>query len=241
MHRAKSGRAGTHRWRESNRPPADENWIWFTRDMLESPAWCAMPLAARKVVERIAIEHLGHAGKCNGELVVTYDDFEAFGVRRSTVIQAIAIATGLGWIDTTKKGYAYGSRKVASEYALTWLPRRDGTPPSNRWKGVLAEDATRTVATYRQRDWRPKRRKASPSPSRNIERSRRSATGEKCDWVESQKCDWHESRKCDRGKIFGCGESERSATGATSKLSHATIRMRFEPQAVRCVRGLRRL
>ena len=40
-----------------NRPPADEPWIWLSRSMLESPAWTAMPLAARKVVERIELEH----------------------------------------------------------------------------------------------------------------------------------------------------------------------------------------
>lgn len=33
---------------------------------------------ARRVVDRIAIEHMNHAGTKNGELAVTFDNFEAF-------------------------------------------------------------------------------------------------------------------------------------------------------------------
>jgi hypothetical protein len=45
------------------RPPEGSSWIWLTLDMLESPAWRAMRLAARKIVDRLIIEHLTHAGK----------------------------------------------------------------------------------------------------------------------------------------------------------------------------------
>jgi hypothetical protein len=40
------------RFGQKKRPPQDKPWVWLTKEMLESEAWAAMPLAARKVVER---------------------------------------------------------------------------------------------------------------------------------------------------------------------------------------------
>jgi len=45
------------------------------------PPICMRPgitAPARRVVDRIAIEHMNHAGTKNGELAVTFDNFEAF-------------------------------------------------------------------------------------------------------------------------------------------------------------------
>ena len=56
-----------------------------------------MSLAARKIVERVAIEHMGHGGTLNGSLIVTYDDFETFGVRRKSIAPAIKKAVALGF------------------------------------------------------------------------------------------------------------------------------------------------
>jgi hypothetical protein len=177
---SKAGTAGTRHWKEINRPPPEECWIWLTQSMLESPAWAAMTLAARKVVERIGIEHCAHSLKQNGELTVTYENFVAFGIRRSSIIEAIAIARGLGWIDIIVQGKpAQGTYRVASEYALTWLPRRDGTPPTNRWKGIDEARAERVLAAARDPAWRPKRR-ARPKPpiGGDIDSSLTSETGE---------------------------------------------------------------
>jgi len=68
-------RTGMTAIKRENRPPKDMPWIWLTREMLESPAWRAMDmLAARRVVERIILEHMAHAGTENGNLIVTYAD-----------------------------------------------------------------------------------------------------------------------------------------------------------------------
>jgi hypothetical protein len=152
----------------------------MTQAMLESPAWAAMTLAARKVVDRIAIEHLGHGLGFNGELTVTYDDFERFGLRRSSVLEAIAVANGLGFIDVTVRGArSYGVRKVPSQYGLTWLPRRDGTPASNRWKGIDQGMADAAVRRARERAWRPRQTKRGRPPiARDIDSSSTSVTGD---------------------------------------------------------------
>jgi hypothetical protein len=178
----KAGSAGTHRWKEANRPPPDEAWVWLTQGMLESPAWGAMTASAKRIVERVAVEHMGNKGRCNGELIVTYADFARFGIRKSSVIEAIAIAVGLGWIDVTVRGSkAHGTYKNPSQYALTWLPRRDGTPAVNRWKGVDEERARKVVAGARDPSWRPKRPKRDklddPLPGGDIESSHPSETG----------------------------------------------------------------
>ena len=76
IHAVKNGAAGHRRWRAVNRPKGA--FVWFTREFLASQAWREMPLAARRVVERVAIEHMNHGGTLNGSLIVTYNDFEKF-------------------------------------------------------------------------------------------------------------------------------------------------------------------
>jgi hypothetical protein len=147
-----AGRAGDRRFRERNRPPEGEGWVWFTYEMLISPAWIAMPPAARQVVEAIAVAHMKRAGLKNGELCVTYDNIAARGVRRQSIPEAIKIAQALGWIEVTFAGGAsYGSGRRPSEYALTWLPKCDGAPATYRWVQIKAEQAKAIVAAITKR------------------------------------------------------------------------------------------
>jgi hypothetical protein len=135
-----------HRQAKANRAPRGEPWVWITRSMLGSPAWAAMSLAAHKIVERIAIEHMSHAGTANGKLVVTFSDFERFGIRRASIADAVAEATGLGWIDVVEHGRAgLADFRFPSEYRLTWLPGYDGYWASNRWKEVKTSDQAQAV------------------------------------------------------------------------------------------------
>jgi hypothetical protein len=109
--------------------------------MMESPAWGALTAPARRVVDRIVIEHMHHAGTMNGELVVTYDNFQAFGISRGAIKPAIEVAVKLGFIDITAIGLrSYGNARRPSSYALTWLPRNDGAPPSNRWNAIKSKE-----------------------------------------------------------------------------------------------------
>ena len=134
-HAVKNGAAGHRRWRAMNRPKGA--FVWFTRELLELQAWGTMSLAARKIVERVAIEHMGHGGTLNGSLIVTYDDFETFGVRRKSIAPAIKKAVALGFLDVTGKGHrSHGIGRRPSTYGITWLPRCDGTPASNRWRKI---------------------------------------------------------------------------------------------------------
>jgi len=91
-----------------NRPPDGEPWIWFSRQLMESDAWRTQPLNTRRVVERIEIEHMMHAGTANGRLVVTYKDFEKWGIRRESIPGAIEDARKRGLIYVRRGGRCYG-------------------------------------------------------------------------------------------------------------------------------------
>lgn len=135
--RMERGQRGHKQFERANRPPPDMPWCWLTREMLESEAWRAMTLPARRVVDRLIIEHMSHGGTLNGELPCTYDDFQRFGVSRKSISAAIRVAVALGCIDLVVRGHLnHGAADRPSLYGLTWLPRSDNTPPSNRWKSI---------------------------------------------------------------------------------------------------------
>ncbi len=125
------------RFAKTNGPPKGKPWFWLTREMIESEAWSQLSLAARRVIDRIISEHMGQGGKENGRLIVTYDDFHAYGIRRQSLSDAIELAIKLGFVDLTVRGRrSAGANRTPSMYGLTWLPRHDWTPPSDRWKTV---------------------------------------------------------------------------------------------------------
>ncbi len=118
-----------------NRPPDGEPWVWLTRELLESDAWRTAPINTRRVVERVALEHMAHAGRMNGELIVTYTDFQKWGIRSPSISAAIQDAILRGLIDRTQKGRAsHGLDRWPSKYAVGWYPRRDAAAALNRWK-----------------------------------------------------------------------------------------------------------
>jgi hypothetical protein len=138
-----TGRFADPRFRKLNKPPPGEPWLWLTREILESFAWRALSNAGQKIVSRIGIEHLSHGGCQNGDLPVTYRDFERYGIGKNSIFAALAEASELGLIERTAAGrQAWGESKGSpARYALSWLPFHDGRPATNRWRrfGSLAE------------------------------------------------------------------------------------------------------
>jgi hypothetical protein len=202
-----------------NSPPSNEEaggWIWLTREMLESPAWIGMPLAARQVVDRIIIEHLNHGGRLNGELPVLYDDFETFGVRRSSIVVALKIAEELGWIDRTFQGIkGTGAQRAPALYALTWIGQ-ERMPASNRWRKISEEDARAIVVEARSPDWRqqrPDRKKGRDS--RNLDSSLKSETGAVSKTQGNSPRNSKASRRSETGRSLESetGTSRENATG----------------------------
>jgi hypothetical protein len=131
------------KFRKLNSVPKGQAFVWFTREMVESPAWRAMSQNARLVVDRVCVEHMSHGGGQNGSLPVTYDDFERAGIRRGSIRRAIAEALALGFIEMPRKGTrGYGDFPGApSLFRLAWLPTSENGAATVRWKrfNTLAE------------------------------------------------------------------------------------------------------
>jgi hypothetical protein len=116
------------------------------REMLESPTFMILGLAAQRALFRLEVELLHHGGNDNGKLVVTFDQFEKYGVRRKSIAAALRELEALGFIQIVERGCAgnagYGKPNV---YRLTYRPSV-GAPDdgSHEWRRIKTmEDALR--------------------------------------------------------------------------------------------------
>lgn len=149
-------------------------FIAHTLDMRRSPAWRALPDNARRVLDRLEVEHMQHAGTNNGQLVCTYNDFAKAGLRRASIPLAIRQATELGFLRITYLGgRAVADVRQPTRYRLTYPPGtsrlvrgsdvREEISPTNDWKFILTdEDAAAALAralTYRDYRTQPRRLK----------------------------------------------------------------------------------
>ena len=120
---------------QNSKIPEGIPFVWFTKDMLESVAFRALSGNARKVLDRILIEHMAHAGTENGNLVSTYDQIVKYGVRRQSIQACLNELNYMGFI-RVKKGWAFRGNHPPSRYRLTWLGTADGLPATNEWKSI---------------------------------------------------------------------------------------------------------
>jgi hypothetical protein len=127
-----------------NGPPLGEPWIWQTRSMLESNVHRSLSINARRVIDRILIEHMAHAGLENGRLKVTTRDFKDYGARWGSIRAAVTEACQSGFVKMMVPGQRSSgvNHGHPPEFCLTWLPVADETNhghPSNDWKTVEAK------------------------------------------------------------------------------------------------------
>ena len=139
----------------------DGQFAAHTIEMIRSPAWCVLSLSARRVLDRIEIEHADHGGNENGRLPVTYDDFERYGIHRHAIGPAIRETVALGFAEITERGRA-GNAEFRSphKFRLTYF-HAGRAPPTNEWQRIktieeaqLARAARREVAQKTKVQWR---------------------------------------------------------------------------------------
>lgn len=133
------------------KPPKGEPWVWLTRGLLESDAWCAMSINALRLISFLLIEHMNHAGRENGRLLATYDQLQIYGLTRSEILSAIQEVEFLGLARVE-----YGARGRATRFTLTFLPDHDDNRPTDDWKRLTAGQINawcqkRTAARARRR------------------------------------------------------------------------------------------
>lgn len=140
-------------------------------EMLRSSAFKVLSLSARRLLDRLEIELANHGGTNNGRLIVTYNDFEAYGIDRQAIGPAMREAITLGFVEVTERGRPSESDfgRHPNKFRLTY---RDGSvqdswsKPTNEWRafrspaGALeaqkiarkAKDPSAVAASLRRRE-----------------------------------------------------------------------------------------
>jgi hypothetical protein len=109
-------------------------------DMLRSPAWRVLSLSARRVLDRLEIEHADHGGAENGRLAVTYDDFHRYGIHRHAIRPAIREVVALGFAEITEAGRAGNAEfRKPNLFRLTYLNTQVG--PTDEWQKITENEA----------------------------------------------------------------------------------------------------
>ena len=131
-------------------PPEGESWVWLIGEWMASDAWRLKSHNCTLFIDRLLIEHTNHVGLENGRLKATYDDLEAYGIRRRSIRAAIEEAKFLGFVRVTFYGGRWAMTNSASQYRLTFYPTiEEGVvcPASNEWKGKTAKQ----IMGYREK------------------------------------------------------------------------------------------
>jgi hypothetical protein len=115
-------------------------------EMLESPAYRALSLSARRVLERIEIELAHHGGRDNGGLPVTYDDFKHYGIHRMAIGPAIRELVALKFIEITKPGRAGNAEfRTPNLFRLTYRHTKR-EEPSHEWRRIATTEQAAKLA-----------------------------------------------------------------------------------------------
>ena len=119
-------------------------------EMLQSPAWRSLSGTAKRVLERLEIEHILHAGQKNGRLICTYNDFAEHGIRRKSVAPAKRQLCATGFLEITQRGRRSADHGEPARHRLTYLPTQN-SGPSDEWRDIDAPQ-TLTQSTLRRRN-----------------------------------------------------------------------------------------
>jgi hypothetical protein len=103
---------------------------------VSTQAYPQLTLAAHRVLMRLEIELMQHGGKNNGKLIVTYNDFVAFGIPRSTVAPAIRLLVNVRLIEITVRGWRAAEHGRPAQYRLTYVPAY-GKDPTDEWRDYV--------------------------------------------------------------------------------------------------------
>lgn len=127
----------TYRPPEGFQAAAKRRFVWIPVEVMESRAWRALSINARRVMDRLLLESFCHMGVDNGKLRVSVRQFAECGVAMRFAKGAIAELESAGLIAVTK-GVARGSLVPPNLYRITF-------------HGTLEDDATWTAEKPQQK------------------------------------------------------------------------------------------
>jgi hypothetical protein len=130
-----------------------KNWkptppfVLHTLQLVQSPAWMIRPPALVRILDRLEIEHMRHAGSYD-YLYVSYGQFVQHGVSRKSIRRALQLGKELGLLEIGQQSELYGGTlRPPNQYRLSYLPR-NGEPPPDKWKQVTDKMARQALDQY---------------------------------------------------------------------------------------------
>ena len=133
----KKGRS-TSQFKTNKRMKIGAIFVPHTVEMLESPAWCVLSVSARRVLDRIELEHMYHGNAENGQLPVTFENFEEYGLDRKSIGPAIRELEALGFIEITQHGRSGNAEfRRPNKFRLTYVHKyQTGENATNEWRKI---------------------------------------------------------------------------------------------------------
>lgn len=135
--------------RYKQRVVEEGGFVQLPLSLLESPPWCVLSHVAIRVLNRLMIEYRTNGGYKANRLVCTYAQFEAFGIRRKSVAEAINELAALKLVEVVKRGTpSISTLRKPSEYRLTFLNGYDGrewTMPTDEWRQIQTLDEAKAL------------------------------------------------------------------------------------------------
>ena len=125
-------------------------WIPHRLRLIMSPAWVQRPIPVARILDRLEIEHMQHAGKENGELCVSFDQFVAAGVSRKIVRAAEEAAEALGLLVVVRSEEITRNIRQPNKYRLTYVPEKNRRAPTDEWQDITAEKAQAVVEAFQK-------------------------------------------------------------------------------------------
>ena len=123
--------------RIKRRSAIGEGWISYPLSMLESPPLRALSLSAVRVMHRLEIEHMHHGGAENGRLIVTHEQFGAWGIAQNAIAPAIRELVALGFVEVTEKGCGGNeNQRRANRFRLTYVNTKNREQPTHEWRKI---------------------------------------------------------------------------------------------------------
>jgi len=146
-------------------------WLAIKRDLIESPAWQALSIHGRRLLDFLMVEHLSHASRENGHLKATYGQLVAIGIGRRFIALALEEVTALGLVSVERGGRCARARDHMNVYTLTMFgSKRVGAradyyvEPTNEWRTVTPENVKRVKARLKGLRAKRNAKRSSPFP-----------------------------------------------------------------------------
>jgi hypothetical protein len=147
----------------------NKGFVMLPAAMLRSPAWRVLSRTGHRILARILIEHCDHAGKDNGALPVTHQQFCQFGIDGHAVAPGTREVVALGLTEITRRGRAGNAEfRCPNLFRVTFL-RTSNAEATNEWAKIETTEEAEAIRDM-ARASTPERKPKRPSGKRRNHR-----------------------------------------------------------------------